>query len=58
MPSNRCKVRVRLPRELRQKLLARAAARQIEANALILGAVAAELRASGRHVGGKARTSP
>jgi hypothetical protein len=38
-------------------LLARAAARQIDANALILGAVAAELRASGGHVGGKPRTS-
>jgi len=57
MPSNRCQVRVRLPRRLRQKLLARAATRKIDANALILGAVAADLRASGRHIGGKPRTS-
>jgi hypothetical protein len=53
MPSNRCQVRVRLPRTLRQELLARAAARKIDANALILSAVAADLRASGRHIGGK-----
>jgi len=38
-------------------LLVRAAARKIDANALILGAVVADLRASGRHIGGKPRTS-
>jgi post-segregation antitoxin (ccd killing protein) len=57
MPSNRCQVRVRLPVRLRQKLVARAAARKIDANTLILGAIAADLRASGRHIHGKPRDS-
>jgi hypothetical protein len=57
MPSDLCRVRVRLPRQLRQKLLARAAARQIDINALILRAVASDLRASGRHIPGKPRAS-
>jgi hypothetical protein len=38
-------------------LLARAAARKIDANSLILGAIAADLRASGRHIPGKPRVS-